>query len=498
MREYRTRTKILGGFAAALAVAIAVGVASYVAASRMAGSFGLISDSQFPTYRALSDIRVGFRQTNQYLANLALARVNEKVMSNESCGGCHATPALFSDRVDTSLPAVEKAVKRLDAIPVTGESGKLWPAVRKEVVDWMEQARQMRDLLGERDRQVAAGARPDGPLAMVEKRIWDTWPNLHGATDPIEEGITRIHELVKKESEASHAAAAAAEGRLIQIELAVILLAAAVMAALAYVLGRTVERTIQQLNGEAGKLTAAAAAGQLEVRADEQAVAAEFRPVVSGMNRAVDAFVKPMQVTADYVDRISRGEIPPQITDKYEGAFDQVKQNLNRCIDAVNLLVRDANALSQAAVEGKLSTRADASKHQGDFQKVVAGVNATLDAVLAPIDEARKALERLAERDLTARMQGSYQGDHAAIKEALNAAASALHDALGQVAEAVEQVSGAAGQIASSSQAVASGASEQASSLEETHSSLESMSAQTRQAADNAQQANNLAAETKR
>ena len=32
--------------------------------------------------------------------------------------------------------------------------------------------------------------------------------------------------------------------------------------------------------------------------------------------------------------------------------------------------------LSRAAVEGKLATRADASKHQGDFRKIVQGVNA--------------------------------------------------------------------------------------------------------------------------
>ena len=65
-------------------------------------------------------------------------------------------------------------------------------------------------------------------------------------------------------------------------------------------------------------------------------------------------------------------------------------------------------------------------------------------------------------------MTGSYQGDHARIKEAVNATGEALHDALAQVAAAVEQVSRAATQIASSSQAVASGASEQAASLEET------------------------------
>src|SRR6185369_10428186 len=169
------------------------------------------------------------------------------------------------------------------------------------------------------------------------------------------------------------------------------------------------------------------------------------------------------------------------------------KENLNTCIRAVNALVADAKALSAAAVEGKLSTRADAAKHQGDFRKIVEGVNGTLDAVVKPIEEAATVLEKLAARDLTARVQGAYQGDHARIKVALNATAEALHESLAQVAQAVSQVSSAAGQIASSSQAVADGASEQASSLEETSSSLESMATMTKQAADNAQQANGLA-----
>ena len=49
-------------------------------------------------------------------------------------------------------------------------------------------------------------------------------------------------------------------------------------------------------------------------------------------------------------------------------------------------LVADANMLAEAAVEGKLATRADASKHQGDYRKIVQGVNDTLDAVIGPLN----------------------------------------------------------------------------------------------------------------
>ena len=70
--------------------------------------------------------------------------------------------------------------------------------------------------------------------------------------------------------------------------------------------------------------------------------------------------IGPLNVSADYVDKISKGNIPAKITDNYNGDFNTIKNNLNTCIDAVGALVADANMLVQAAVEGKLSTRADA------------------------------------------------------------------------------------------------------------------------------------------
>jgi methyl-accepting chemotaxis protein len=261
----------------------------------------------------------------------------------------------------------------------------------------------------------------------------------------------------------------------------------------ALLLGRSVSRPLAFLVEEAARLRGAVAEGKLDVRGDASKIDAEFRPIVDGMNATMDAFVAPFKVTADYVDRISRGDLPPKIATEYKGDFDLIKRNLNQCIDAVGALVGDAKTLAQAAIAGELSTRADVARHHGDFRKVVEGVNTTLDAVLGPITEASRVLEQLAHRDLRARMSGDYGGDHARIKQALNATAEALHGAMAQVAQAASQVSSASGQIAATSQAMAGGASEQASSLEETGSSLESMSSMAKHAADSARQASGLA-----
>jgi methyl-accepting chemotaxis protein len=250
---------------------------------------------------------------------------------------------------------------------------------------------------------------------------------------------------------------------------------------------------VNKLVSDAGALAQAGVEGRLSTRADASKHEGDFRKIVEGVNKTLDAVIGPLNVAARYVDQISKGQIPAKITDSYNGDFNTIKDNLNTCIDAVNLLVADAGKLVEAAVAGRLQTRADASKHQGDFKKVVDGVNQTLDAVLAPISEAAGVLEKLAQRDLRARMTGSYEGDHAKIKASLNATGEALHEALAQVASAVGHVTSASQQIAASAQAVAAGASEQAASLQATGTSLDAVAGMTSHATEEALQASGLA-----
>ena len=79
----------------------------------------------------------------------------------------------------------------------------------------------------------------------------------------------------------------------------------------------------------------------------------DFRKVVRGVNDTLDAVIGPLNVAAEYVERISRGDIPELITDNYNGDFNEIKNNLNTCIVAVNNLVEDAVMLSEAGIAGQ-------------------------------------------------------------------------------------------------------------------------------------------------
>jgi methyl-accepting chemotaxis protein len=190
---------------------------------------------------------------------------------------------------------------------------------------------------------------------------------------------------------------------------------------------------LQGLTGDASILTKAAVEGKLDTRADATKHQGDYRKIVEGVNATLDAVIGPLNVAAEYVDRISKGEIPAKITDKYNGDFNEIKNTLNACIDAVNGLVADANILAKAAVEGKLDTRADATKHQGDYRKIVEGVNATLDAVIGPLNVAAEYIDRISKGEIPAKITDKYNGDFNEIKNTLNACIDAIN---GLVADA--------------------------------------------------------------
>jgi methyl-accepting chemotaxis protein len=571
-----------------------------------------------------------------------------------------------------ALARLDRGIGEYEQLPHHPETLALWREARSRLDAWRRQLDALNGL-NEAREQAAAGGNA-AALDQADRRAWEGYLALRGTFAPSEEALRAVLAKTHQDATESRAAGISAAGSGMARAVGALALGGLALAVLSTLLARGITRACRALMDQAARLRQAVADGSLAVRADAGRVGAEFEPILDGLNEIMDAFTGPIDLTAEYMTRISRGDIPPAITDGYRGDFGRIREALNGCIgsldgligemrrmseehergeidaamdaqrfqgvyrsvaqgvndmvgghiavkrkamavfaefgrgnfeatlealpgkkafinravedvrknlkglvselgrmsrehdageidaaidtqrfqgeyrevaEAVNrmvaghiavkrkamacvaefgrgnfgaqlerfpgkkafinetieqvrarlqALITDADQLVTAAVAGQLTTRADAARHEGDFRKIVDGVNRTLDAVLEPIQEAAQVLERLADRDLQARVQGSYRGDHARIKTSVNATGEALAGALSQVASAVDQVSAAATQIASSSQAVASGASQQASALQETTTSVQSVADQTRQSADNARKANQLVA----
>ena len=191
---------------------------------------------------------------------------------------------------------------------------------------------------------------------------------------------------------------------------------------------------------EIRSLVEAIKAGHLDVRADLKSASGVEKECLQGINQMLDAVINPLDVAADYVEQISRGNIPQPITDNYNGDFNAIKNNLNTCIEAINLLIADANLLAKAAVEGRLATRADATRHQGDFRAIVEGVNNTLDAVIGPMEELSAVMREMEKGNLGVNVQGDYKGDFKLIKETLNGTIAALKNYVNEISRVLTQM----------------------------------------------------------
>jgi len=207
----------------------------------------------------------------------------------------------------------------------------------------------------------------------------------------------------------------------------------------------------------------------------------------------VRGIVRPVSAMVEAVGKLGRGEMPAHDHIDYGPEFNQLKEGLNSAVLGVQALIADSFMLSQAAVEGKLSVRADVSKHQGDYRKIIAGVNTTLDTVITPLHQVRNMLVGMEQGDMTLQIAEHYRGELEELRSAANNTAAKLSQTIREVIGATEQLGAASEQISATAQSLAQAGSEQAANVEETSASVEQMSASINRNTESAKITDNMA-----
>jgi methyl-accepting chemotaxis protein len=202
----------------------------------------------------------------------------------------------------------------------------------------------------------------------------------------------------------------------------------------------------------------------------------------------------PLRRIVEVAGKVAAGDLDQSIDYRAKDETGMLAEAFSGLIGTLKGLIGETSQLVKSARAGQLDRRGNDGKFEGAFRELIAGINDTVDAFAAPVKEASAVLVKVAARDLTAQMEGDYQGDFAIVKNSLNTAVTNLRDALSEVKISAETVSATAQTLSSASEEISSGAQEQASSLEETASSLEEMTATVKQNADSARQASQLAA----
>ncbi len=295
---------------------------------------------------------------------------------------------------------------------------------------------------------------------------------------------------------------------------------------------REMKTTISDVLQEMENITWAIQHGGTDIRGNAEPFAGGWRELVRGMNDLIDAFVKPVRMAAAALERIAKGDIPAPIQDDYKGDFNEIKHNLNQCIEAISGLTRETIRLTDAAVAGQLTSRGNVALFRGDYQNIIKGVNNTLDAIVMPMTTAADYVARIANGDIPDKITEDYQGDFHELKNNLNMLIDAMHEVTSlaeemaagnltvevkerseqdtlmralntmvqKLSEVVTNVKTASTAVAKAShsmntgaQGMSHGSSEQAAAAEEASSSMEQMAANIRQNADNSLQTERIA-----
>ena len=202
-----------------------------------------------------------------------------------------------------------------------------------------------------------------------------------------------------------------------------------------------VAEVLQTLEKMLVRLTDAAKDGQLSERANPDTVQGAYADIVRGVNSLLDAVIGPLNVSAHYVDLITKGDIPPVITDHYNGDFNTIKNNLNTLIGAMNDITGAAEQIAGGNLTVTLNERSAQDKLMQALIAMVGGLTRTV---------------------------------------------SDIRSIAGEVAAASQSISTASVQVSK-------GASSQAAAAEEASSSMEEMVSNIKQNADNAQQTDKIA-----
>ncbi len=460
-RNLRLGTRLIGGFASVALLVLIMGFVGLRSQSSVYADVLKITDISVPQLATLNVLDGAMRDLRRMQAGELLAKRDK----NES---------LFADyhkQRDSIAVNYRTSREEFDKVPRSSDEDAIWKELSKDSDAFAVASDRVEALLAQNKVDEA-----HAEFLGDAKVQFGACNALLGKLAGTVVATAKAHEA---RVDATNAAA--------RIELIVAgVLAWLLAAALGLFLTRGIAVPVKALAAAADRL----ALGDTNVAADT-----DSRDELGDLGRSFNAMIATSKEQAQAARRIAAGDLT--VTLKAKSDADLLTQSFIHVVESLQSLVGEAKLLTEAAIAGRLSTRGNADKFAGGYREIVVGVNQTLDEILNPINDATDILQRVAQRDLTARVTAEYQGDHAKIKEALNNAVENLQQALAEVSTATSQVAAAADQIASSGQTLAQGASDEASMIEEVSSSLHEITSMARTSAAGAKEAETLAQSTK-
>ena len=204
----------------------------------------------------------------------------------------------------------------------------------------------------------------------------------------------------------------------------------------------------------------------------------------------------PLHSLSAYAREIAMGNFNMELNLNLKNEIGEVADSLRKMSVVLKDIIDELTSLTRAVKDGRLQQKMSLTGKEGTFKELARGINSMLDALLEPINIQARALELMADGDLSALIEQKFKGDHQRITSLINKFLKEINERLDSIKQAVKGANVASKQVGSASQRLSSSAQQQATSLERISSTIEQIDSQVKMTAENAQVANNLANET--
>ncbi len=253
-------------------------------------------------------------------------------------------------------------------------------------------------------------------------------------------------------------------------------------------LSEVIEKEIQSI-------VDSARAGDLSQRVPLEGKHGFYEKLSTGVNDLVAVSESVVDDTVRVFGALAKGDLSESIDRQYQGSFDQLKQDANATIQKIGEVIEgDIQSLVDGARSGDLGQRINLAGKSGFFETLSSGINQLVDSVDDVFNDIAKAMNYVAEGDLTKPIENTYQGSFEGLKLDINKTMANLEKIVAELRESGDVITTASDEISAGNNNLSSRTEQQASALQETASSMEQLTSTVKNNADNAQQANQLAA----
>ena len=190
--------------------------------------------------------------------------------------------------------------------------------------------------------------------------------------------------------------------------------------------------SLRLLKSDVNTLVDEALEGRLDTRADAQRHKGDYREIIEGVNKTLDAVKEPLDAAFAYIGKIAKGERVENLDNTYKGYYAVLIDNLNSVRDSIGTLDSEAGKLAKAGLRGDLEYRGDEAKLSGIYANIIHGVNDTFDAIKAPLDVASDFIEKMAAGELKESLDNHYQGYYAKLIDNLNEVRTSLYSLISE------------------------------------------------------------------